>query len=176
MSQLYDDAAPGYEELWGPELLELSRAILDEVPLADAATIREVGSGVGAFLRDLGDAAPTALVVGTDLAPGMLARADAAAHRVASDASMLPFKDGTFDVAVAAFVLFHLFDPPQGMAEEEFIAHRTGHGASRYRFAALPPEARERCLERVRSRLAPLGPREFEQVDEVVYAIGRKTP
>ena len=117
LSQLYNESAPDYEELWAPELLPLSRQLLPRLPLESARTVLDAGAGVGTLLPELQENAPLALVVGNDLSPGMVSRAPRDIARVAGDAGRLPFIDDAFDVAILAFVLFHLFDPRDGLAE-----------------------------------------------------------
>lgn len=57
---------------------------------------------------------------------------------------------------------------------DEFLAHRTRHGQSRLRLSRLPPETQTVCLESARRRLGSLGPEDFEERSEVVYAVARK--
>jgi SAM-dependent methyltransferase len=69
------------------------------------------GSGVaGDALRAAGSR-----VVAVDLEPDMAAYA--ARPSVAADVTALPFRAGSFDLAVAAFVVNHLADPAAGLAE-----------------------------------------------------------
>ena len=117
ISSLYTDSAPGYEEIWAPELLPLSRHLLDELPLSSARRVLDGAAGVGTLLPELAGRAPSARVVANDLTPGMLARAHKTFRRVAGDLARLPFQDETFDVCVLAFVLFHLVDPQSGVDE-----------------------------------------------------------
>jgi SAM-dependent methyltransferase len=58
----------------------------------------------------------------------------------------------------------------------EFLTHRTGHGASNRRFHSLTLEDQAICLERVRSRLETLSPKDFIDRDEVVFAVARRSP
>lgn len=55
---------------------------------------------------------------------------------------------------------------------EEFLRHRLGHGTSRHRFESLAEDARSACLEKVRTRLEGLGPEDFVDRSEVIYAMG----
>lgn len=92
LSQLYTDSALGYEEIWAPELLPLSRRLLDELPVSAAGSVLDGAAGVGSLLPDLADRAPEAAVIANDLTPGMLARAPRSFGRVAGDLAHLPFK------------------------------------------------------------------------------------
>jgi SAM-dependent methyltransferase len=120
LAQHYSDAADTYERTWAGALHPVSRKLMARLPLAGARRVLDVGTGVGTLLPALRDAAPDALVAGIDRSAGMIARASAEFPRVITDAARLPFGDGTFDVAVAAFMLFHLPDPSAGLRE----AHR----------------------------------------------------
>ena len=117
VSGLYTASASGYEEIWAPELLPLSRRLLDELPLSSARAVLDGAAGVGTLLPELVGRSPSASVIASDLTPGMLARAPQGFSRAAGDLARLPFKDASFDVCVLAFVLFHLVDPQQGVNE-----------------------------------------------------------
>ena len=67
-------------------------------------------------------------MVATDLAPGML-RVDQSDRppSCVADVQALPFRDGTFDVVVAAFVLNHLTEPARGLREMGRVARPGGH-------------------------------------------------
>lgn len=112
----YDDAAPNYEEHWGPALAELGTRFVEQLPLAESEAILEVGAGTGATLRYLADATE-ATVYGMDRSFGMLRRAPADARVAVMDAEALGFRDEVFDAVVALFMLFHLHDPVGGLRE-----------------------------------------------------------
>jgi ubiquinone/menaquinone biosynthesis C-methylase UbiE len=54
---------------------------------------------------------------------------------------------------------------------EEFLAHRTGHGASRRRLDSLPARVQKTCIETARSRLIELTPEDFTDRSDVVYTV-----
>ena len=56
---------------------------------------------------------------------------------------------------------------------EALIAQRTGWGSYQRRLATLDPAARDRCLARIRERLAGLSADDFVYRPEIVFAVGR---
>jgi SAM-dependent methyltransferase len=117
LAKHYSSAAEAYERMWAGVLHPVSRQLITRLPLAGARRVVDVGTGVGTLLPGLAELAPEATVVGIDRSPGMIGRAPATFPRVVGDAMRLPFATGSFDVAVVAFMLFHLPDPPAGLRE-----------------------------------------------------------
>ena len=83
--------------------------------------ILEVGTGTG---KNLSHHPVGARVVGVDLSPGMLRRAQAKADSqgydidlILADAQHLPFRDRVFDEAAATFVFCSVPDPVAGLRE-----------------------------------------------------------
>lgn len=75
--------------------------------------VLDVGCGQGRLLGLLRDRGVPA--VGLDASPTMLNAASG--PRVFGDARMLPFSDSTFSGAAALYMLYHLEDPVQAVAE-----------------------------------------------------------
>ena len=126
VASFYSRSAPGYEELWAPELVVFARRLLDELPLRDATRVLDLGSGVGTLLPEIEARTSTAFIVGSDIAFGMLERAPARFARVTSDAQQLPFSDDSFDAAVLAFMLFHVPEPRRGLDETRRVVRSGG--------------------------------------------------
>jgi SAM-dependent methyltransferase len=112
----YSLDAGGYARLWAPALVPASRQVLDRLPLGEASRLLDLGSGVGTLLPVQQEAAPQAHVVAADRTEARLRLAPPAYPRVVLDARALPFAAGAFDVAVLAFMLFHVPEPATALA------------------------------------------------------------
>lgn len=114
----YSATARAYREFWAPALIPYSRRLLRGLPVASARLVLDLGSGVGALLPTLaGSTAPSATVVAVDRSEGMLRLAPSDFPRAVMNAQRLAFAPDTFDVAVMAFMLFHVPDPEAALAE-----------------------------------------------------------
>ena len=94
------------------------------------ARILEVGVGTG---KNLSYHPEGSRSVAVDLSPGMLRHAARKAGRlgrdvdlVLADAQRLPFRDGAFDAAAAAFVFCSVPDPVQGLREVRRVVRQDG--------------------------------------------------
>jgi SAM-dependent methyltransferase len=112
-----------YDEVDGEDARELAfRAVAEAAP----ARVLEVGCGEGELAaRMAGELGVD--VVAIDQSPRMveLAVARGVDARVA-DVQALPFEDESFDVAVAAWVLFHVPDLDRGIAELARVLRPSG--------------------------------------------------
>ena len=119
----YEAAARRWAE--GPERLyaSLARALVACAAEGRLAGLRvlDLGAGTGVAGR-AALAAGAWPVVSADSALGMLRRCGAGLHPVAADATALPFRDGSFDLVLAAFCLGHLDRPAAGLREARRVA------------------------------------------------------
>ena len=135
----FDRTAEGYLHWWAPVLAPMSGMLIDRLSTLEpslasdpgsvaTARVVDVGCGTGNVVLAAARGWPKALVTGIDASVGMLAVADreratldqSIADRVslvASDAAALPFPDGTFDVAMTAFVVQLVGDRPAVLRE-----------------------------------------------------------
>jgi SAM-dependent methyltransferase len=103
-----------YQGLAGPDAKELA---VEAVRAVQPRRVLEVGCGWGEFAARVRDELG-AEVVATDLSPRMveLARGRGLAAALA-DVQQLPFRDASFDCAVANWMLYHVPDLDRGLAE-----------------------------------------------------------
>ena len=98
-------------------VVDARAGIVAAVAAGRPSRVLEVGCGWGELARRIADEVDVD-VTATDLSPRMveLARAAGVGAEVA-DVQGLPFADGTFDVAVAAWMLYHVPDRDRAVSE-----------------------------------------------------------
>jgi len=126
VSERYSSDAKVYRDLWAPLLLPHGQELLASLPLSTATRVLDVGTGCGTLLAEIQTRAPSALVVGIDRAPGMLALAPVEVPRVVMDAAHLGLAAASIDVAVLAFILFHTADPQRVLIEVRRVLRSGG--------------------------------------------------
>src|SRR5579859_4512304 len=120
LADRYTQRAEAYDALWSPIIRPAGERLIARLPQSAATrSIVDVGAGSGALLPAIQQAAPSAVVVGVDLSPGMLRLATRrhAGPLALMDVQRLGLVSNRFEVAVAAFVLFHLPFPEQCLGE-----------------------------------------------------------
>lgn len=128
---MFDRIAPRYDLLnrvlsLGTDLSWRRRA-LDLAHLGESGRALDVGTGTGDFALALLARSPrTATVTGVDISAGMLEIAEGRAakaglgsryERLIASVESLPFAAGSFDVAMAGFVIRNVGDIPRGLSE-----------------------------------------------------------
>lgn len=130
-SRLYSDLAPLYDKTFGKFFYLRQRTVLGSLKLPYGANILEVGVGTGtsfpAYPRHC-------QVTGIDLAPHMLARAQAKIHKnswthvrvMRMDALDLQFPNDMFDYVMAFHVVTVVPDPVKMMQEVKRVCRPGG--------------------------------------------------
>lgn len=128
----YRRYAPLYDVIFGgvlgPGRKRMARAVVD----LDPASVLEVGVGTGLALPHYPQGAR---IVGIDLSPDMLARAQSLAQQMperditlyAMDAEQLSFDDNSFDCVTVPYVLSVTPDPDRLVAELRRVCRPHGH-------------------------------------------------
>jgi SAM-dependent methyltransferase len=119
-AERFDRFAAGYARWWAPVLAPAVGTLIDRLGpevVRAGARILDVGTGTGQLAIAALERWPTTTVDGVDVSAGMMVAAKAEAERrlspavrgsfrtTVATADRLPFDDGTFDLAVASFVL-----------------------------------------------------------------------
>ncbi len=118
LAEIYSAHARGYADSWGPVIRPMGQRLLQALPWAGARRVVDLGTGAGTHLPEIRRLAREACVVGVDRSQGMLELArQHGMSLVLMDGVELGFRDSSIDVAVMAFVLFHLDDPIVALRE-----------------------------------------------------------
>lgn len=120
LADRYTQRAKVYDALWSPVIRPLGERLVARLPLSSSTRIVvDIGTGAGALLPAIQRAAPSAVIVGIDRSPGMLrlAKEKHSSPLALMDVQKLALPTNRFEVAVVAFVLFHLPYPEQCLAE-----------------------------------------------------------
>jgi SAM-dependent methyltransferase len=120
--EAYDAAAPAWADAPARAYARLAEAVVAASPVpVDGADVLDLGAGTGVAAR-AALAAGSAHVVAIDLAEAMLRVGRLMPSAVVGDVGLLPFADGSFDLAVAACCLGHLPDPRSVLVEVRRVA------------------------------------------------------
>lgn len=120
LADRYTQRAEPYDALWSPIIRPVGERLVERLPLSSTTrSVVDIGTGAGALLPALQRAAPSAVIVGIDRSPGMLrlAKERYSSSLALMDVQQLALPANRFEVAVVAFVLFHLPHPEQCLAE-----------------------------------------------------------
>src|SRR5439155_15990580 len=101
------------------------RWLFHHIPIPGGSRVLELGCGTGWFWHEsVDDVSPDSTLVLTDFSEGMVREARAATAALpcavgvaVADAGALPFRDGSADVVVANFMLYHVPDLDRTLEE-----------------------------------------------------------
>jgi ubiquinone/menaquinone biosynthesis C-methylase UbiE len=121
----YSRSASEYDALAGQLYINGIRRLLPRLRVRRGAAVLDVGSGTGLNLLEAASwLAPTRLLCGIDIAPGMVAVAQEKASRLGvpaqftvGDAEQLPYPDGLFDLVICNSVFHWFADRQKAMRE-----------------------------------------------------------
>ena len=129
LADRYTQRAGAYQALWSPIIRPVGERLIARLPLSRTTrSVVDIGSGAGALLPAIRRAAPSAVIVGVDRSPGMLrlAKDKQSGPLALMDVQNLALPANRFQVAVVAFVLFHLPYPEQCLAEVNRVLQPRG--------------------------------------------------
>jgi SAM-dependent methyltransferase len=160
----FEDGA-GYERMMGVWSRLVGEVFLDWLRRPAGLNWVDIGCGNGAFTAQLAALCGPSALTGIDPSPAQLAYARGLgldnARFDQGDAMALPYRDGEFDAAVSALVIFFMPDPAKGVREMARVV-RPGGTVCTYAWDLLgggfPYEPVHRPL-RARGTPAPLPPR-----------------
>jgi ubiquinone/menaquinone biosynthesis C-methylase UbiE len=142
---IFDEAAPAYDRVGVDFFTPMGAELVRRAGIRPGDSVLDVGCGRGAVLVPAAAAAgPAGRVIGTDLAPAMVAlTAEAVADLPtvsvqAGDAQAPDFPARSFDVITAGLVLFFLPDPAAALAAYRELL-RPGGRLAFSSFAAYDP-------------------------------------
>ncbi|MFE7972327.1 class I SAM-dependent methyltransferase [Streptomyces shenzhenensis] len=84
----------------------------------------DIGCGNGTFIQRLRDERPDLVLLGLDIAPGILSSVPGPV--AVADATRLPLATGSADAALALHMLYHVPDIPQAVGELSRVVARDG--------------------------------------------------
>jgi ubiquinone/menaquinone biosynthesis C-methylase UbiE len=120
LADRYSQRAEAYDGLWSPIIRPAGERLIAQLPLSSTTKhVIDVGTGAGALLPAIRQSAPNAVIVGVDRSQGMLrlAKEKHSSPLALMDVQTLALPANRFEVAVVAFVLFHLPFPDRCLAE-----------------------------------------------------------
>jgi ubiquinone/menaquinone biosynthesis C-methylase UbiE len=154
----YDDVADTYERIHAPRVAEVARDLVEMAGVGTGARVLDVGTGTGVAAAAAADAVgPEGLSVGIDVSMGMLVvarRARPGLHLAAASAIDLPFRDRTFDSAVANFVVSH-FRKYETALFDMLRVLRQGGRLAMSSWADKPDDLQKTWAELVESSVGP---------------------
>lgn len=135
--ELFSPRGAGLYGRFAVPLLEpLHHQVADAVTALAPDLVLDVGTGPGALAVAIARRRATCTVIGVDLAPEMLATAEARARDAGvgervrfavADAAALPLDDASVDVAVSTLSLHHWHDVPAILRELHRVVRPGGH-------------------------------------------------
>jgi ubiquinone/menaquinone biosynthesis C-methylase UbiE len=117
----YDEIAERYDRVWSARFEAVARHIWSLMPPRASDKVLDIGTGTGIVpMAACKLAQAPRLTVGCDRSAGMLLRTRermGTLRVLMAEATGLPFREGSFDLAIASFVLSHVREYSRALAE-----------------------------------------------------------